>query len=111
MINRREFLSASLAASSAITALPTALLGGTLFGPAGQATAAEAAKPARTETRALVDWHSHFFSNAELRALAARKQAPRITLDDKGTPWLENVTTVSAPASTPSVYSPSDVQT
>ncbi len=111
MINRREFLGASLAASSAVTSLPTALMGGALFGPAGRAAAAEAAKTAPGETRVLVDWHSHFFSNAELRALSARKQAPRITLDDKGTPWLENVTTVSAPALKPSVYSPSDVQT
>jgi hypothetical protein len=57
-----------------------------------------------------VDWHSHLFSNAELKALSQRKQPPRITLDETGAPWLTNVTTVSAAAGAPSVYSPSDVQ-
>jgi predicted TIM-barrel fold metal-dependent hydrolase len=109
MITRREFLGTSLGTPAAATALP-ALLEGVLATPAALAGTADGANAAPGGTRVLVDWHSHFFTNAELRALSARKQPPRITLDEKGTPWLENVTTVSFAAGKPSVYSPSDVQ-
>jgi predicted TIM-barrel fold metal-dependent hydrolase len=94
VISRREFLATSAAATA------TAAL----------SSSAAAADAPPSGSRVLVDWHSHYFSHAELRSLAARQQPPRITLDADGNPWLQNVTTVSAPAGKPSVYSPSDLQ-
>ena len=61
--------------------------------------------------RALVDWHSHYVSNAELKFLSARKQAPRVILDAQGVSRLENITTVSAEAGEPSEFSRSDIAT
>jgi len=95
MFTRREFIGTSLGTSVTASALPS-LLG--------------AAAPGLQGTRVLVDWHSHFFTNAELKALCARKQAPFIRIDAAGTPWLQNATTVSSAAGKPSVYSRSDVQ-
>lgn len=109
MITRREFVTTSLPGAAATTALAP-LLGGALASAATAAGAVAGAHPAAPETGVLVDWHSHVFTHAEVRALSARKQPPLIRFDSQGTPWLQNVTTVSAAAGKPHVYSPSNVQ-
>jgi predicted TIM-barrel fold metal-dependent hydrolase len=109
MFTRREFVGTSLGTSVAASALPF-VLGASRASPAAEPGSIDGANTAPQGTHVLVDWHSHFFTNAELKALSARKQAPLIRIDAQGTPWLQNVTTVSAAAGKPSVYSPSDVQ-
>ena len=99
MTTRRGFLALSLGASAAAA----------LSAPRLSALAADTAS-APLGRRIVADWHSHFFTHAELRALSSRTQAPRITLDAQGKPWLQNITTASAAAGKPGVYSPSDVQ-
>lgn len=93
MPSRRDFLQRS----AAITA--TGLLPGFLR----QAHAAAPASP-----RALVDWHSHFVSQAEVRYFASRTQPPRLIKGDDGVTRLDNVTTVSF-AGGLSELSPSDI--
>lgn len=89
MTSRREFIKAgSLAAAS-------------LIAPKGFAST--------STPRVLVDWHSHFVSQAELRYFATRKQAPRLITAPDGATKLENVTTVSF-AGGVSDFSPSDVR-
>ena len=45
--------------------------------------------------RALVDWHSHFVSQAEVAYFASRTQPPRLVRSAEGVTRLDNVTTVS----------------
>jgi len=91
MITRRRFMAGSVAAAAALGAGTSRVFG-------------DAPAP-----RALVDWHSHYVSNAELKFLAARKQAPRLIRDAQGVTRIENVTTVSAAAEAPSELSRSDI--
>ncbi len=95
MTTRRHFLATTLAAAAAI---PAVLRSPFALGDA----------PARTP-RALVDWHSHYVSRAELNYLAARKVAPRVLTAADGSTRLENVTTVSAAAGEPSEIAQSDI--
>ncbi|HEY6644326.1 amidohydrolase family protein [Povalibacter sp.] len=94
MTTRRHFIGSALAAA---TLLPATLRSPLAFGDSPVAP------------RALVDWHSHYVSRAELRYLAARKTAPRLLTDADGTTRLENVTTVSAAAGEPAHLSQSDI--
>jgi predicted TIM-barrel fold metal-dependent hydrolase len=61
--------------------------------------------------RVLMDWHSHFVSNAEMQYLARRKRAPRLVRGSGGIVRLQNVDTTSAEAGAPGDFSPSDVET
>jgi len=85
----------------------SALAAGTLLAPARNAFAA--ALPDTGARRVLVDWHSHYASNAEVRFFTARGQAPRITVSADGIARLQNVDTASFAAGSPVVFSPSDV--
>ncbi len=60
-------------------------------------------------TRVLVDWHSHYASNAEVRFFSARGQAPRIVTSAEGISRLQNVDTASFAAGAPAVFSASDI--
>jgi predicted TIM-barrel fold metal-dependent hydrolase len=93
MPSRRTFLQHSAAIAAA------GLLPGVL-------KSAHAAAPATP--RALVDWHSHFVSRAEVRYFATRTQPPRLIKGDDGVTRLDNVTTVSF-AGGLSELSPSDI--
>jgi uncharacterized protein len=93
MPNRRDFLQRSAAIAGA------GLLPGLLR------SAHAAAPPA---PRALVDWHSHFVSQAEIRYFSSRTQPPRLIKGDDGVARLDNVTTVSF-AGGLSELSPSDI--
>lgn len=62
-----------------------------LLRPALAQSVAPAAKPARV----LMDWHSHFVSQAEMRYFASRKQPPRLVTGKDGVTKLDNPTTVS----------------
>lgn len=95
-MDRRRFLGLTAAAATAGPLLLSR-------NAAAQAVAA-AASP-----RVLVDWHSHFVSQTEVRLLGARRTVPRILMAPDGTTRVENPTTVSTPAGQPSEYSPSDV--
>jgi predicted TIM-barrel fold metal-dependent hydrolase len=91
MITRRHFIGAGVAAAVATSLRPARAL--------ADAVAA----------RALVDWHSHYVSKAEVKFLLARKQAPRVIVDAAGATRLVNVTTVSSAAGE-SDFSPSDIE-
>lgn len=93
MSSRRDFLQRSAAVAA------TGLLPGFL-------RSAGAAAPAAP--RALVDWHSHFVSQAEIRYFASRSQPPRLIKGEDGITRLDNVTTVSF-AGGLSELSPSDI--
>lgn len=95
MTTRRNFVGSALAAA---TLLPAALRSPLVLGDALPAN-----------PRALVDWHSHYVSRAELTYLAGRKVAPRVLTAADGTTRLENVTTVSAAAGEPSDIAQSDI--
>jgi len=99
MISRREFLRLT-AVSAAAAGLPG-------FLKAAPLTTAGLALPAGK--RVLVDWHSHFVTQAEIDFLSRRQLAPRIIIDAAGKPLLENVTTVSSVAGRPSPHEPSDI--
>src|SRR5262245_56346634 len=94
MSTRRHFIAGAVAAAVASAIRPSRIWAGAAAAP-----------------RALVDWHSHYVSNAELKFLSARKQAPRVIVDAQGATRLENVTTVSAAAGAPSEFSRSDIAT
>ena len=100
---RRRFL--VLAGIGAAGALPKALRADI------PATAAPAPAPNTPAPAVLVDWHSHVITPGEIKALAGRSKAPRVTFDEKGQSLLENVTTVSAAAGRPSVTLASDIET
>jgi predicted TIM-barrel fold metal-dependent hydrolase len=95
-LNRRDFLvNSSLAAGSL---LPLAgAWSGTTTPPGSQG-----------EPKVLVDWHSHYASNAEVKFFSARGQAPRIVTSPDGVARLQNVDTASAAAGT-AVFSASDI--
>jgi predicted TIM-barrel fold metal-dependent hydrolase len=97
-LDRRSFVAHALAAGAAI-ALPRW---------SNSADNAATPNPA-LQTRVLVDWHSHFVSNAEIQFFASRRQAPRLLTAPDGTTRLENVDTASAAAGAPSDFSPSDI--
>lgn len=95
MTTRRNFIAGTLATA--------ALLPGAL-----RSLVALGDSPA-VAPRALVDWHSHYVSQAELNYLATRKTAPRVLTAPDGSTRLQNVTTVSAAAGEPSEIAPSDI--
>ncbi len=94
MTTRRNFIGSSLAAAML---LPGAVRAISTLGNAPVAP------------RALVDWHSHYVSRAELNYLASRKVAPRVLTAADGSTRLENATTVSAAAGEPSEIAQSDI--
>jgi predicted TIM-barrel fold metal-dependent hydrolase len=96
MTTRRDFLGGSVGLAAA---LPSLL----------RASAVFADPAAAGRVRALVDWHSHFVSRAEIAFLARRKQAPRLVTDSEGVTRLINIDTVSAAAGVPSELAASDV--
>ena len=61
--------------------------------------------------RVLVDWHSHYVSDAELRFLAKRHRAPRLVAGTDGVLRLQNANSASAEAGAPSEFSRSDSAT
>jgi predicted TIM-barrel fold metal-dependent hydrolase len=93
--NRRTFLAHSSLAATALLGLKSRAR-----------TAATANTP---DARVLVDWHSHYASNAEVRFFAARGQAPRIVTSADGVARLQNVDTASFAAGSPAVFSASDI--
>jgi uncharacterized protein len=106
MTNRREFLSTTALAT--VTALASSVASAqTQRGGAAQ-TGGGAPAPASPEI--LVDWYSNYISNAEFRYLLKRKNAPRVVERD-GKFFLENVPTVSNPATPPAAreLGPSDI--
>lgn len=96
MYSRRQFLRATGLAGAA-SMLPGAALAAAVPGPAPSAP------------RVLVDWHSHFVTEAEIRFLRARTLAPRVFTDGAGRSLMENVDTVSAAAGAPSPFDASDI--
>jgi predicted TIM-barrel fold metal-dependent hydrolase len=93
---RRSFIARSIAAAA-------------LWALADLPSAAETTGPVRSaDVRVLVDWHSHFVTNAEMRFFAKRRQAPRLLTSTDGISRLENVDTASAAAAT-SDFSASDI--
>jgi predicted TIM-barrel fold metal-dependent hydrolase len=105
MISRRRFLEHTTLAAAAMLPAGRRL-------EAAQSTAegfTPASQPVTGAPRVLVDWHSHFVSNAEIKFFAARRQAPRLVTGPDGLWRLENVDTASAAAGTPSEFSPSDI--
>lgn len=64
---------------------------------------------AATGPRVLVDWHSHYVSDAELRFLAKRTVPPMLVPGADGRPRLQNADTASAEAGGPSEFSRSDL--
>lgn len=96
---RREILAGG-AAAAGIAAIPALLR-------AEGADAVQATPP--TGPRVLVDWHSHFVSRAEVRALAARRLPPNILAGDDGATRLQNVDTASFAAGQAAEYEPSDI--
>jgi predicted TIM-barrel fold metal-dependent hydrolase len=105
MNNRREFIRTAALGVAATVALPAVVRGqaGAIFSALSQTNEATGSlKP-------LVDWHSHIVTPGELKFLAGRASAPRVTVDAKGATWFENVTTVSSVSKTASQTSPSDI--
>jgi len=97
-VGRRCFVVNSLAAGS-LLGLPALLRAGETTNPV------RAAGP-----RVLVDWHSHFVSNAEIKFFAARPKAPRLVIEGDGIARLQNVDTASF-AGGISDFSASDIAT
>ena len=95
--DRRGFLAGSVAAVATAAAATVAAR----WSPAAGAEASSA--------RVLVDWHSHFVSNAEMKFFASRQQAPRLLTGPDGVTRLENVDTASAAAGRPAEFSASDI--
>jgi predicted TIM-barrel fold metal-dependent hydrolase len=95
MVNRRQFLASTLATTAAVySGLHSSLVAGS---------------NERSGTRALVDWHSHYVSQVELKFLAGRSQVPRVITAADGTTQLDNATTASAKGG-PAPFAPSDIQ-
>lgn len=89
MISRRHFLAAAAATAGS-------------FSWRAEATATP------LQARVLVDWHSHFVSQAEVAYLKKRSTPPRIVTGSDGATQIDNPTTVSF-AGGLSPYSPSDI--
>lgn len=96
MSSRRSFLRTAAVGTAAAATLATARRG-------DAAPAAALSIP--------VDWHSHVITPGELKYLATRRQAPRVTTGPGGQSLLENVTTVSAAAREASPTAASDIAT
>jgi predicted TIM-barrel fold metal-dependent hydrolase len=97
-MDRRGFLAGSVAAVATAAAATVAAR----WSPAAGAEASSA--------RVLVDWHSHFVSNAEMKFFASRHEAPRLLTGPDGVTRLDNVDTASAAAAGhPSEFSASDI--
>lgn len=99
-IDRRMFLTGSIGAATA-TAVSR-------WSPA-LALGAPAPADSVSSPRVLVDWHSHFVSNAEMKLFASRREAPRLVTGSDGVLRLQNVTTASAAVDGPNDFSPSDI--
>ena len=98
-MDRRGFLAGSVAAVATAAAAATVAARWSIAG------GAEVSSP-----RVLVDWHSHFVSNAEMKFFASRQQAPRLLTGPDGVTRLDNVDTASAAAAGhPSEFSASDI--
>jgi uncharacterized protein len=96
-MDRRGFLAGSVAAVATAAAATLAARWST--------AGAEVSSP-----RVLVDWHSHFVSNAEMKFFASRHEAPRLLTGADGVTRLDNVDTASAAAAGhPSEFSASDI--
>jgi len=106
MSTRREFLRSSVVAAAAAATLPSLLRADEKNGGKPAPVADAALTPG---IRPLIDWHSHIVTPGELKYLAGRKTAPRVTTDAQGRQLFENVTTVSAVAREASPTSPSDI--
>jgi len=104
MTSRRDFLRTAALGAAAASALPALIKAA----PADSSSPATTT-PAATNLKPLVDWHSHIVTPGELRFLAARKEAPRVTVDAQGRQLFENVTTVSSVSRGASPTSPSDI--
>jgi predicted TIM-barrel fold metal-dependent hydrolase len=98
LVDRRSFIAHALAAGALLAAPRWSR-------SAGDGTVAQPALKARV----LVDWHSHFVSNAEIQFFAARRAAPRLVTGPGGVTKLENVDTASAAAGQPGDFSASDI--
>lgn len=90
-MQRRDFLKSGLAVAGALGA--------------GAAPGA----PAPAAPKVLVDWHSHYVSDAEVRYLESRRAAPKVSRDAQGVTWLQNADTPSAAAGAPARFSRSDL--
>lgn len=99
MPTRRDFL--QRAALAATTAFP-------LVRSASALAESDRNAGAAPSSRVLMDWHSHFVSQAEIRFFSARKEAPRLITKADGSTALVNVTTASF-AGGESEFSPSDI--
>lgn len=95
-IGRRTFLAGSFAAAAATAT-------------ARWSTVVSAEDKTVSAARVLVDWHSHFVSNAEMKFFASRGEAPRLLTGPDGVTRLENVDTASAAAGRPAEFSASDI--
>jgi len=102
---RRQFLVQAGLASAAAFTLPRRSAAQEAGHAATLPVAADAGAP-----RVLVDWHSHFVTQAEIAYFAARKTAPRLITGADGATRLQNVDTASAAAGAPSEFSASDVE-
>jgi predicted TIM-barrel fold metal-dependent hydrolase len=102
-LTRRRFIQHS-ALAAAVLPSTTGLWASPASGVSGEPEAQPPATP-----RVLVDWHSHFVSNAEIKFLAARRQAPRLLTAADGATQLQNIDTASAAAGLLSDFSPSDI--
>jgi predicted TIM-barrel fold metal-dependent hydrolase len=75
------------------------------------AAAQDRAPAVVAQPRVLVDWHSHFVSRAEIKALGARREPPRLLAEDGAKLRLQNADTASAAAGLPAEIEPSDIAT
>jgi predicted TIM-barrel fold metal-dependent hydrolase len=98
MSSRRDFILTAGVAAAALSA------SGFLRAAGSDTSQATGSTP-----RVLVDWHSHFVTEAEISFFKKRKLAPRLVTGDAGKTLLENVTTVSFAAGQPSEFAVSDV--
>ena len=93
MQSRRQFLGTGAAAACA-GLMPWAL---------------RAATPAAPQI--LMDWHSHYVSDVELRYLAKRSKSPRVLTAADGSTQLQNADTATAEGGPPGAFSRSDIAT
>jgi predicted TIM-barrel fold metal-dependent hydrolase len=96
-LDRRAFMVRSLATAALLP-----------FSSLPKSATSQVPATANSGTQVLVDWHSHFVSNAEMKFFAGRPRAPRLVPGTAGTSRLDNVDTASA-AGGISDFSPSDI--
>jgi len=104
MTTRREFIR-----TAALTAAVSSTVPALLKAAPSDSSSAATTTPYSTNLKPLVDWHSHIVTPGELRFLAGRKEAPRVTVDVQGRQLFENVTTVSSVSRGASPTLPSDI--